>query len=164
MSFSVRYRLSKKDLRQLREEVSATLPGAPMTWNNVELAKSGDYVVYFDDGLPCLARVGGRLIPTLVCLLKRGYGWLPQVLVDRGASQAVGRGADLMVPGIRGVEGAFSEGQLVVIVDEAARVPVGVGLALMDDTKMRAMAAAKAKGKAVQVIHYPGDKLWKLIA
>ena len=98
-----------------------------------------------------------------MCLLKRGSGWLPRVLVDRGASQAVGRGADLMVPGVRGVEGQFSEGQVVAIVDEETRVPVGVGLALMDDAKLRALAAAKARGKAVQVVHYPGDRLWKLV-
>ncbi len=160
--FSSRYPLSKKDLRRLQEEASVSLGQVPIKWKHVEVGKSDDVEVYIDDGLPCLARVKGVLIPTLRCLLRRGALWIPRVIVDRGASQAVGRGADLMIPGVRNVEGDFREGTIVAIVDEQSNVAVGVGRALVDSDKLRNLIRARAKGKAVEVLHYPGDNLWDL--
>lgn len=162
--FSTRYKLSKKAAKQLADEARAKLGNVPITWDEVEEAKASDYVVYFDSGLACLARVKGLLIPTLMCLLRRGFSWLPYVVVDKGASQAIGRGADLMAPGIRRVVGTFKEGDVVAIVDEQSNVPVGVGRALKDSEIISQMAKEKSKGKVVENIHYPGDQLWKLIS
>ncbi|MGC9210035.1 MAG: DUF1947 domain-containing protein [Acidilobus sp.] len=160
--FSTRFRLSKKALRDLRDEVSKSLGNPPMRWENVEEAKGEGLTVYIDDGLPCLARLKGVIIPTLQCLLKRGYSWLPWVEVDRGASQAVGRGADLMAPGVREVWGDFTEGKVIAIVDQQAKVPVAVGRALVTSDRLREMIKAHEKGKVVENLHHPGDRLWEL--
>lgn len=162
--FSMRYKLSKKAVRELMQEVSSSLGNPPMNWEDVEEAKAEEYTVYFDSGMPCLARVNRALIPTLQCLLKRGFSWLPYVVVDRGATQALGRGADLMAPGIRRVSGSFKEGAIVAIVDEQSNVPVCVGRALKDSNTIDSMAKEKAKGKVIENVHYPGDGLWKLIS
>jgi PUA domain protein len=164
VKYSTRYRLSKKAIKELREEVVKVLGSPPLEWNDVEEAKAGDITVYIDSGLPCLARVKGLLMPTLLCLLKRGHTWLPSVIVDRGATQAMGRGADLMAPGVRGVKGDFKEGALVAIVDEQSGVPVAVGRALVDSARLRQMISAKERGKVVENLHYPGDELWDLIS
>lgn len=161
--FSTRYRLSKKALKELKEEVTSALGAVPMEWNDVEEAKAEDIVVYIDGGLPCLVRVRDAIFPTLVCLLKRGFSWLPRVIVDRGATRAIGNGADLMAPGVRSVEGEFRVGSVVAIVDEQARVPVAVGRALVDSARLREMIRNREKGKVVENVHYPGDRIWELI-
>lgn len=161
--FSTRFKLSKKDVKELRQEAQG-LGQVPMTWDDVEEGKAGDVIVYLDSGLPCLARVNGSLIPTLTCLLRRGYSWLPYVLVDRGATQAVGRGADLMAPGVRGVVGSFDKGALVAVVDEQTKAPVAVGRALVSSDELRSMISSRSKGKVIENLHYPGDQLWKIIS
>ncbi|MGC9071426.1 MAG: DUF1947 domain-containing protein [Acidilobus sp.] len=162
--FSTRFRLSKKALRELREEVLRSLGNPPMRWEQVEEARAEGVTVYIDDGLQCLARLKGAVIPTLQCLLRRGYSWLPSVTVDRGASQAVGRGADLMAPGVREVWGDFREGSIVVIVDEQAKVPVAVGRALVGSDRLREMIKGHERGKVVENLHHAGDRLWELIS
>ncbi len=160
--FSSRYRLSKKALKELRDEVSLRLGGVPMEWNDVEEAKAEDVAVYIEGGVPCLFRVKDVIFPTLHCLLRRGFSWLPRVIVDRGATRALGNGADLMAPGVRAVEGDFRVGDIVAIVDEQAKVPVAVGRALVDSDRLREMLRNREKGKVVENVHYPGDRVWEL--
>jgi len=41
---------------------------------------------------------------------------------------------------------------------------VAVGRALVDSARLRQMISAKARGKVVENLHYPGDELWDLIS
>lgn len=160
--FSTRFRLSKKDVRDLKQEVESKLGAAPMQWGDVEEAKAEGVVVYLEGGLPCLARLKDTILPTLHCLLRKGFSWLPYVIVDRGATRALGNGADLMAPGVRAVVGDFAAGAIVVVVDEQAKVPVAVGRALVDSGRLRDMVRGHERGKVVENLHYPGDRLWEL--
>lgn len=157
-----RHALSKKDLKKLVARVEEELPGFPLTTRDkVELVDYGDFIVYRVNGEPGLVEVKGRLVPHLRWLLKHGTGGLPKVRVDPGATKAVGRGADLMVPGITGVEGEYSEGSIVVVVDDRYNAPIAVGTALMGSEEVRARLEGDRRGKAVKVLHRPGDKVWE---
>ncbi|MEB3860939.1 MAG: DUF1947 domain-containing protein [Desulfurococcales archaeon] len=158
---SRRHALSKKDVKRLAARVAEEVPGFPLTVKDkVELVDYGEFTVYMVNGEPGLVELRGRLLPHLRWLLKHGVGELPSVRVDPGATKAVGRGADLMVPGITKVEGDFEEGGIVVIVDDRYGAPIAVGVALMASEEVKARLEGERRGKAIKVLHRPGDKVW----
>ncbi len=159
---SKRYRLSKKELKMLRKELESLYPAFPAgELRNVEYAKVGDIEFYVIDGIPAFYKGGNeRLFPVLLYLLRKGYSWLPRVIVDRGATKAIGRGADLMIPGIRDLDD-FNEGSVIVVVDEESKVPVGVGIALISSEEIREKLSGERRGRAIRTIHYPGDPIWE---
>lgn len=159
---SKRYPASKKERRLVARYLMDML-GLDSEPGSVEHVEYKGFTVYVVDGLPCIVEAEGERFPHLLCLVRRRTpGRLPRVVVDRGATAAVGRGADLMVPGIRRVEGEFGEGDIVVIVDEATGIPVAVGRALMSSREVLERLEGERRGRAVKVIHRPGDLLWRL--
>ena len=158
---SKRYPASKKEKKRVVRALSSLIQGlTPETVEHVEF--DDGTIMYIVDGTPCIIIVDDRVIPHLKCLLSyRANIILPLVIVDRGATAAVGRGADLMVPGIRRVE-EFEAGDLVVVMDEEARVPVAVGEALMSSGEILERLAGERRGKAVKILHRPGDRYWKM--
>lgn len=158
-----RHRLSKREARRLLEEIREAYPGFRVdNVSSVEVAliKDPRIEVYLINGTPCFYKEGERLVPLLSCLFKMGHEWLPRVYVDEGATRALARGADLMIPGVTRVEGHFMQGDVVVVVDEASGKPVMVGEALVDSEVLRGQTGSR-RGKAVKKIHRIGDKLWK---
>jgi len=136
----------------LKDEAGALLQDE--TNSIIQAETEEGLMVYIIEGDIKLARGKDRLFPTLQNESVEG---LPSVLVDMGAIPYVCNGADIMSPGITGIDGEFGEGDLVVIRDERHRKPLAVGVALVPSGEMREMP----KGKAVENIHYVGDKLWK---
>ncbi len=78
-------------------------------------------------------------------------GW---VEVDRGAAEAVLRGADLMAPGITSHDNLVKD-KLVLIRFQGT--PIAIGLALLNQSDIG------EKGKIVKNLHYKGDKLWRTV-
>ena len=145
--------MRRKDVRRLKDEAGDLLRDET---NSIIQAETEDGVkVFIIDGDVKLARRDAVLFPTLVNESVEG---LPSVLVDMGAIPFVCNGADVMSPGITGIEGDFGEGDLVIVRDESHRKSLAVGVALASSEDMREMP----KGKAVKSIHYVGDKLWKV--
>ncbi len=132
-------------------------------FNRVEHVEFKDLVIYVVDNIACIVELGEKKFPHLLCLLKKKPTIvLPKVIVDRGATVAVGRGADLMVPGIRRIEGSFGKGSIVVIIDEESGIPVAVGEALMSSEEILERISTIKRGRAIKVIHRPGDKIWRM--
>ncbi len=156
-----RHPLSKKDAKKLVKTVQERLPGLISDYDVIELVDYGDFKVYVVDGVPCLAEAKGKLIPLLKCLLKKGTGSIPRVYVDPGATKALGRGADLMVPGIRRFEGEWEPGVIVVAVDERYNAPVAVLEALISSRELDERLKGERRGKAFKNLHRPGDDLWE---
>lgn len=96
-----------------------------------------------------------KLIPTLKYL--QTYALLKRITIDMGAVKFIVNGADVMRPGIVEIEEGISKDDYVVVVDQNNRKPLAVGIALFDTEEMKALA----KGKAVKVVHYVGDEVWK---
>lgn len=158
---SKRYPASKKEKKRVSRIMQEFFES--MEVDKVEHVEYRDgTIVYLINGIPCVIIVNNIILPHLKCLLRyRSLVMLPRVIVDRGASAAVGRGADLMVPGIRGIKGDFKKDDLVVIFDEEANVPVAVGIAIMDSQEILERLKGERRGKAIKIIHRPGDKIWK---
>jgi PUA domain protein len=158
-----RYPLRKRDARALLEEISSNYPGFPLREVEVvEMAEFDDVTLYILDRRVAFFRRGGRLLPSLTFLLDYGYSWLPQVYVDRGAAKAMVRGADLMAPGVRSINGDFNVGSIVVIVDEESKAPIAIGEALLDSRGVSELVARSAKGKVFKNLHHVGDRIWSM--
>ena len=78
------------------------------------------------------------------------------VTVDMGAVRFIRNGADVMSPGIVDADASIEPDDLVVVVDERHKKPLGIGTALIAGAEM----IRARKGKAVQIVHHVGDKIW----
>ncbi len=104
-------------------------------------------VIYYN-GKPAFVRVNDKVYPTLEIIYeyfeKKGELPFPYVVVDKGATKFILKGADVMRPGI--VEFSdFKEGDLVVVIDEEGNL-LGLGIALVDSEKAKQME----KGKVIK--------------
>jgi len=145
--------MKRRDARDLLDELERTFGVSGV--KKVEEAEFEDKKVYFLDDSPDFVRDAGGLYPRLS---SDKVNLLPSVVVDMGAIPYVCNGADVMAPGIKEMPDTFEEGAIVVVRDISHRKALAVGRAL----RGRAEIAASPKGRAVQNIHYVGDKLWKL--
>ncbi len=139
-------------------EALRNISGGPLSHKSrVELELVKDAEVVFVDGEPVAMRKKGELFPVLVdtAAMER----LPWVVVDMGAVPHVVGGADVMAPGIRRVQGKFSSGQLLVVVDEKHGKYLALGRSLVDSTTLSGLK----KGKAIQNLHYVGDPVWEVV-
>lgn len=73
-----------------------------------------------------------------------------------GAVPYVCKGADVMAPGIREIQGEFDENELLLVVDERHGKPLAVGSAVFSSEELKKIK----HGKAIKNLHYVGDKLW----
>ncbi len=101
-----------------------------------------------------LFKTGEAVYPTL--LFEEFLKTLPKVVVDMGAIRHVCNGADVMAPGIVRIEGEFTKGTLVLVVD----VQHGKKLALGEVQLDAEPARAAKKGVVVKNIHYVSDEIW----
>ena len=111
--------------------------------------------IYLVEGKPVLFKINDRILPTL--LLKDFYIKAPKVTVDMGAIPYVCNGADIMAPGIVRVEGEFSKGDLVIVIDEKHEKPLALGKSLFDSESIK----NKTKGAAIKNFHFVSDIIWK---
>ncbi|MCD6301565.1 MAG: DUF1947 domain-containing protein [Staphylothermus sp.] len=163
MDLGVRRFLSKKEKKKLFEELKRIYPNISFSKSDeVEVFEEKNYPeIIIINGTPTFFRYENLWLPHLKYLLKTGDLFLPKIVIDMGAAKAMLRGADLMAPGIRRVEGVFKEGEPVVCVEEKYGKPVMVGIALVESEKI--VSGEIKRGKVVKNIHYVGDKIWNLI-
>jgi PUA-domain protein len=120
----------------------------------VEVMETEFAKIFFINGEPLLAEVSGNTFPTL--LFNKFFTVAPKVVVDMGAIPHVCKGANIMAPGIRRLEGEFRKGDFVSVIDEKYGKVLAVGEALCD------LADAKEvkQGVVVKNVHFVGDKIW----
>lgn len=112
-------------------------------------------LLYFLDGYPSILRIRDETFPTL--FLAEAIRMLPSFTVDMGAVPHICNGADVMAPGVRGIEGDFDAGRIAQVLDEKFRKPIAVGVTKVDSKIARRMVS----GKLVKTIHYVGDRFWE---
>ncbi len=96
----------------------------------------------------------GKWIPALKLLLKQML--LKKITVDMGAVRFMASGADVMRPGVVGIDEGILKGDIVVVVDENHGKPLCVAEAMFDSEEMN----SKEGGKIAKNIHYIGDEIW----
>lgn len=153
-----RYALKTKEAKQILTEASKNLKldldvlfGSKV---NVEVAESDVGMIYLVGGKPLFYKADDKILPTL--LFSEFTAQAPKIVVDMGAVPYVCKGADVMAPGIVRIEGEFSKGDLVLVVDKKYGKALVLGESLYD-----AEAAKQTKkGPIVKTLHYVSDKIW----
>lgn len=152
-----RKRMREKDVKALAQQLEG-ICGVPVfvPADGVDMAESSDYDVVFVKGDILAIVKDGQPFLTVRGVLKyrptKRY-----VTVDMGAVPFVTNGADVMGPGIVEADPDIKEGDLVWIRDAKNGQPLAIGTALRSGADL----AAKSPGKAVKMVHYVGDRLWK---
>ena len=121
---------------------------------NVEVVEVDFGEVFLIKGKPLLFRVGEDVLPTL--LFSEISLHIPRIVVDMGAVPYVCNGADIMAPGITRVEGEFSKGDIVLVVDEKHGKPLALGESLYESGELETID----QGVVVKNMHFVSDKIW----
>lgn len=152
-----RYSLKSKEAKQIFSEASSKLkldleamfgPKA-----NLEVVESEVGLIYLLGGKPMLFKAE-CVLPILT--FNEFVTLAPKIVVDMGAVPYVCKGADVMAPGIRRIEGEFVKGDLVVVIDEKHGKALALGESLYDSQ----VARLTKKGAVVKTLHYVSDKIW----
>jgi len=153
-----RYFLKSKDAKLILNKVSEglkmnveTLLGPKV---HVEVVEGDFGQIYLVGGKPLFFKAEDRILPTL--LFQDFAARAPKVVVDMGAVPYVCKGADVMAPGIVRVEGEFSKGDLVLVVDEKHGKSLTLGESLYDSETAR----STKQGAVVKNFHFVSDKIW----
>lgn len=153
-----RHPLSKRDVKDLLERARRELPrlfidesASSSSW---EVVKLRGMRVFVRNGVPFFIEAEERLVPSIYAAEAYRY---PRVMVDSGAVRPIVRGADVMAPGIRVVEGPMEAGDVMAVAEEGGRV-IAIGVALMSKDE----ALGTKRGKALKILHRIGDEAWRL--
>ena len=152
-----RYPLKTKEAKQIIEETSKILHLDMETLfgkATMEVVDSDVGEVYLIGGRPLLYKSNEKILPTLH--FSEFISKTPKIVVDMGAVPYVCKGATVMAPGIVRIEGEFSKGELVTIVDVKFGKALAHGESLMDSPT----AKQTKKGPIVKTQHYVSDKIW----
>ena len=128
----------------------------PISAGNYELATSRNFDVVIQHGHIIALDLNNQIHLSVRGLLSHTpqAGW---VQVDMGAIPFVCNGANVMSAGINEASSEVVEGQYVWIREENHHKPLAVGKALLSSDDMLTLD----KGKAIQALHYIGDKVWE---
>ncbi len=80
---------------------------------------------------------------------------IPAIYLDLGAIPFITKGADLMKPGVKDLDG-FEKNSLVIMKDAIHKRPLALGFAEFSSAEIKSME----KGKVIKTIHYIGDNIW----
>lgn len=148
--------LRSKAIKELRRESVERLGVQLFSKKRVqEIILSDGTAIYIVNEKVRAFRKVGMLYPTLKAFID-GAVRLPKVIVDMGAVPHVAKGADIMAPGIVEMDRDAEKGGLVVVTEERYDRPIAIGVVLMGPEEVD----HKEKGRAIQNLHYIGDKIW----
>jgi PUA domain protein len=147
--------IRKKEIKQLSAKIEQEFGTANFFSKKDEVEIKDN--IYYKNKQPVLFEQGGRLFPTLKCLLDNGLK-LKQIVVDMPAVPFVAKGADIMRPGIVELDSEIEKNEIIVIVDEKNKKPLAIGISLFSGEELEKMD----KGKVIKMIHYVGDEIWKV--
>ena len=159
MKIKNRHRLKKRDIKILQKDLEQTFSREIVLGSAVDIGDFENYQVVLVNDEPCFTLYKDKPQLTVQGLLR----FTPQkkyVVVDMGAIKFVTNGADVMAPGIVDADPEISPGEQVWICDETYHKPLASGIALMNGMDMK----RETTGKAVQVVHYLGDAVWRITA
>ncbi len=122
---------------------------------NLEIVEAESGKLYLLNDRPILFEMEGKLYPTL--MFTEFLNQAPKATVDMGAVPHVCKGAKVMAPGIRKIEGKFAKGDLVVVVDEKYGKPIALGEALYDSVEANGLK----QGALLTTVHFVGDRTWE---
>jgi len=151
--YSVKSKEAKQILNEASQKLKLDLDGLFGNKVNIEVVESEAGQIYLINSKPLMFK-SESILPLL------GFtGFInsaPKITVDMGAVPYVCKGANVMAPGIRKVEGEFKTGELVVVIDEKHGKALAVGESMLDAQVLR----ETKKGPVIKTLHYVSDKYW----
>jgi len=156
-----RYFLKTKEAKTVLQKASDRLKTDITTFFkdrlDVEVFQTETDLIYLINGRPVLVEAGGVVYPTLK--FDEYFSRAPRVVVDMGAVPYVCKGANVMAPGIRRIEGQFDKNDIVFVVDEKHGKPLALGEILYDAND----AGNVKQGIVVKNLYHVGDDTWNLL-
>ena len=146
-----RTQLRSKDLNKELERYKIEISKK----DQVELVED-KYKIILINKNPSFFYYQDKLVPALKFLQENNV--LKKITVDMGAVKFVVNGADVMRPGIVGIEEGIAKDEFVSVIDKNNKKPLAVGIALFNGEEMKNMSS----GKVIKNIHYVGDELWRM--
>ncbi|MCL2642436.1 MAG: DUF1947 domain-containing protein [Candidatus Bathyarchaeota archaeon] len=155
-----RYVLKSKEIKQIllgaSEQFKMDLDALFGNKATIEIVESDNSQIYTVNTRPIMFKIAETFLP-LLCFTEFIEA-APKVTVDMGAIPFVCKGANVMAPGIRRVEGEFSKGDLLVVKDEKHGKPLALGESMFDVATFRETKA----GPVIKTLHYVSDKYWNM--
>lgn len=156
-----RYPLKIKEAKNILEIASQKLKfnieAACGSKPNLEVVESDVGEIFLIEGKPVLFKSTDRILPTL--LFSEFIAKAPKIVVDMGAVPYVCKGATVMAPGIVRIEGDFSKGDVISVMDVKHSKALAIGESLLDSQTAR----DTKKGPVAKTLHYVSDKIWDYI-
>ncbi len=150
--------MSKKEKRNFLSTIENLYPYIKIQRvEEILKVEADDRVIIVIDGVPSFFYIQGKGPYPLLIMLNSFKPSIPYVVIDEGAVKPIMRGADVMVPGIKELSD-FNIGSVVGVMEPSKRAFIAVGKALMSSEQIK----SSRKGKAIENIHYAGDKIWSL--
>jgi len=148
--------LSKKEIKELNAEISGY--GFEFDKKNaVAIEEDEKHKIVKSDNAICFFYQDNQIIPSLKMILD-GKVMLKKITVDMGAVKFVVNGADIMRPGIVGIEEGIEKDNIIVIIDVNNKKPLAIGKAMYSSEEMESIE----EGKVIKSLHFIGDKIWEL--
>jgi len=155
-----RYALKSKEIKQVLCDASRqfkmdldVLFGSKAAIEAVEFDSGQIYIV---NTRPVMFKAAGIFLPLLG--FTEFIEFAPKIIVDMGAVPFVCKGANVMAPGIRRVEGEFSKGDLLIVVDERHGKALALGESMFDSVAFKEIKS----GPVIKTLHYVSDKYWNM--
>ena len=150
-------REAKDLLKEASEKVQTDLNSIFKERADMEVIETDIADIILVNGKPIMIKTNDGVYPTLK--FEEYLRVAPKVIVDMGAVPYVCKGANVMAPGVRRIEGTFRSNSIVAIVDEKFGKPIALGEILFGSEE-----ALKLKhGKVVKNLFHVGDKTWNLL-
>jgi len=151
--YSVKSKEAKQILNEASQKLKLDLDGLFGNKVNIEVVESEAGQIYLINTKPLMFK-SESILPLLG--FTEFINSAPKITVDMGAVPYVCKGANVMAPGIRKVEGEFSTGELVVVIDEKHGKALAVGESMFDAQVLR----ETKKGPVIKTLHHVSDKYW----
>ncbi|MBI5881435.1 DUF1947 domain-containing protein [archaeon] len=145
--------LSKRDIKDLNNDINKKYC-IENFFSEDDLVALAEDTYILKDGELAFFYKEQLLLPSLRMLQNNNF--LKNVIINMGAVPFIAKGADLMRPGIVGVDAYVEEGNIVAIVDEKNMKPIAVGQSLFSKEELEKMEV----GKVVLNLHHVGDEFW----
>jgi PUA-domain protein len=156
-----RHLLKNKEARILLHEASEKLQTDLNSFfqerADIEVIETDVAEIILVNERPIMIKTSDGVYPTLK--FEEYLRSAPKVIVDMGAVPYVCKGANVMAPGVRRIEGTFKSNSIVAIVDEKFGKPIALGEILFGSEE----ATKLKQGRIVKNLFYVGDKTWNLL-
>lgn len=147
----MRKSLNKKEIKELNSRIEAAFKIKDFFGKKDKVVLEDDTIT--NGGVPVFFEASGDIVPLIKQVLE-GKISLKRVSVDMGAIKFLVSGADVMRPGIVGIDEGIGKGEIVQIVDQQHGKPIAIGKSLWTSEEMKILPG----GKAIKNLHWAGDR------